>query len=184
MLDSKGISKQEQLETHIQLIEYFTQSIYRSNSIEDILWDICNNCIEKLNFVDCVVYLVDKKSNDLAQRAAFGDKVAVEPALKDPIRIRIGQGIVGSVAEKGEFEIVPDTSVDERYIVDDGVRLSELAVPIIFENKVIGVIDSEHPEKDFFNSFKLGNNFLLIDSIVAMCIPVGNVSLDDCPIFT
>lgn len=165
MLDSKGISKQEQLETHIQLIEYFTQSIYRSNSIEDILWDICNNCIEKLNFVDCVVYLVDKKSNDLAQRAAFGDKVAVEPALKDPIRIRIGQGIVGSVAEKGEFEIVPDTSVDERYIVDDGVRLSELAVPIIFENKVIGVIDSEHPEKDFFNSFQAR----VLTNIAAIC---------------
>ena len=165
MLDSKGISKQEQLETHIQLIEYFTQSIYRSNSIEDILWDICNNCIEKLNFVDCVVYLVDKKSNDLVQRAAFGDKVAVEPALKDPIRIRIGQGIVGSVAEKGEFEIVPDTSVDERYIVDDGVRLSELAVPIIFENKVIGVIDSEHPEKDFFNSCQAR----VLTNIAAIC---------------
>jgi putative methionine-R-sulfoxide reductase with GAF domain len=165
MLDSKGISKQQQLETHIQLIEYFTQSIYRSNSIEDILWDICNNCIEKLNFVDCVVYLVDKKSNDLVQRAAFGDKVAVEPALKDPIRMRFGQGIVGSVAEKGEFEIIPDTSSDERYIVDDGVRLSELAVPIIFENKVIGVIDSEHPEKDFFKSCQAR----VLTNIAAIC---------------
>ncbi|MDP4826295.1 MAG: ATP-binding protein [Flavobacteriales bacterium] len=165
MLDSKGISKQQQLETHIQLIEYFTQSIYRSNSIEDILWDICNNCVQKLNFVDCVVYLVDKKSNDLVQRAAFGEKVAVEPALKDPIRMRFGQGIVGSVAEKGEFEIIPDTSSDERYIVDDGVRLSELAVPIIFENKVIGVIDSEHPEKDFFNSCQAR----VLTNIAAIC---------------
>ena len=72
---------------------------------------------------------------------------------------------MGSVAEKGEFEIVPYTSVDERYIVDDGVRLSELAVPIIFENKVIGVIDSEHPEKDFFNSCKAR----VLTNIAAIC---------------
>ncbi|MBI1268390.1 MAG: response regulator [Cryomorphaceae bacterium] len=164
MLNS-NISKYDQLETHIQLIEYFTQSIYKSNSIEDILWDICNNCIQKLNFVDCVVYLVDNATNDLVQRAAFGDKVAVEPKVKDPIRMRIGQGIVGTVAEKGEYEIVADTSVDERYVVDDCIRLSELAVPIIFENKVIGVIDSEHPEKDFFTSTQAR----VLTNIAAIC---------------
>lgn len=165
MLQSKGICSPAQLETHIRLIEYFSQSIYRSNTIDDILWDICNNCIEKLNFVDCVVYLVDKKSNDLVQRAAYGGKVEVEPALKDPIRIRFGEGIVGSVAQAGKYEIVPDTSKDSRYIVDDSQRLSELAVPIIFENKVIGVIDSEHPERDFFNH----SQARVLTNIAAIC---------------
>ncbi|MBL0065452.1 MAG: GAF domain-containing protein [Bacteroidetes bacterium] len=48
-------------------------------------------------------------------------------------------------------EIVKDTSERfARYITDDSKRLSELAVPIIADKKVIGVIDSEHPRRNFF----------------------------------
>lgn len=63
----------------------------------------------------------------------------------------MGNGIVGTVALTGKPLLIADTSKDERYVVDDVARLSELAVPILHENKVIGVIDSEHPQKNFFS---------------------------------
>lgn len=59
---------------------------------------------------------------------------------------------MGSVAQTGKPEIVTDTTRDPRYVVDDEVRLAELTVPLLLQNKVIGVIDSEHPEKGFLKN--------------------------------
>jgi LytS/YehU family sensor histidine kinase len=57
---------------------------------------------------------------------------------------------VGAVAQSGKAEIINDTSLDERYIVDDARRHSEITVPIINHGKVIGIIDSEHSQKGFY----------------------------------
>ena len=112
------------------------------------LWKLVKSCISKLNLEDCVVYLIDSDKNILIQKAAFGPKSPAEEIIKDPITIRIGDGIVGSVAASGNYELIPDTTKDMRYI-DDDVRFSELAVPIFYENHVIGVIDSEHSKRTF-----------------------------------
>ena len=47
---------------------------------------------------------------------------------------------------------IPDTRLDPRYICDDQPRLSELALPILLEGRVIGVIDSEHSQPGFFTA--------------------------------
>ncbi|MCH2198601.1 MAG: ATP-binding protein [Flavobacteriales bacterium] len=142
----------EQLEEHLKVIEYFAVSIFQQNSVDDILWDIAENCVHRLGFVDCVLYIVDEQCGMLVQKAAFGNKRQDYRKVFQPIEIPIGKGIVGSVALTGKPELVQDVSQDKRYIVDDLARASELAVPIISEGKVIGVIDSEHPDPGFFTS--------------------------------
>ena len=128
-------------------ISFFTQELTNTNTLDEVLWKLVKSCISKLNLEDCVVYLIDSDKNILIQKAAFGPKSPTEEIIKDPITIRIGDGIVGSVAASGNHELIPDTTKDMRYIVDDDVRFSELAVPIFYENQVIGVIDSEHSQK-------------------------------------
>jgi two-component sensor histidine kinase len=100
--------------------------------------------------VDCIVYLVDQEKQILFQVAAHGPKNPIAFDIKDPITLKIGEGICGNVARTGVSELIHDTSKDPRYKVDDEMRLSELAVPIKSKGKVIGVIDSEHPEKNFY----------------------------------
>jgi len=131
-------------------IAYFANSLQGKNKVEELLWDITHNVITRTNMVDCVVYLLDKEHKVLVQKAAFGEKNPGEYEILNPLEIPLGKGIVGNVAETGVAEIVPDTSKDPRYIADDSMRLSELAVPIIAEGQVIGVIDSEHPDRNFF----------------------------------
>ena len=89
----------------------------------------------------------------LVQRAAYGENKAKERMIVNPISIPIGQGIVGSVAAEMKPIVVDDLASDSRYIVDDQIRRSELAVPIIYENRVIGVIDSEHTKASFFTDY-------------------------------
>ncbi|MEM1134712.1 MAG: ATP-binding protein [Bacteroidota bacterium] len=165
-------AKNEQLEKQFKLrketddtINYFATSLFDKNTIDEILWDVAKNCISRLGLEDCVIYLVDNERNVLIQKAAYGPKNPKDFEINQPLEIPIGEGIVGSVAQKGIAEIINDTSIDERYIVDDASRLSELAVPLIQNEKVIGVIDSEHPEKHFFTQYHLD----ALKTITAIC---------------
>ncbi|MGK7393009.1 MAG: ATP-binding protein [Candidatus Cyclobacteriaceae bacterium M3_2C_046] len=131
-------------------INYFATSLFGKNTVEEILWDVAKNCISRLGLEDCVIYLLDDYRGMLVQKAAYGNKNPEDFRIHQPIEIPLGQGIVGSVALSGQAELIYDTSLDHRYIVDDQNRLSELAIPIFKKEKVIGVIDSEHPQKGFF----------------------------------
>jgi len=143
------------LERRLDIITYFSRSIFRQNTVEDVLWDIVSNCIDRLGFEDCVIYLLDEKRGMLVQKAAFGQKNLGDESILNPIEIPLGAGIVGSVASTGRPEIVADTLNDKRYIVDDSVRRSEIAVPIFAEGNLIGVIDSEHRLPGFYDEFHL-----------------------------
>jgi ligand-binding sensor domain-containing protein/putative methionine-R-sulfoxide reductase with GAF domain len=134
-----------------ETIDYFANSVYGENSVSEICWDIARNCITQLRFEDCVVYLWDPERKKLVQKAAYGPtKNVKEHEIINPLELNIGEGIVGAAAAAKRAVIVKDTSRDSRYIVDDRNRLSELAVPILHDGKVLGVVDSEHSLRGFF----------------------------------
>jgi len=147
------------------LVEHTFKHTYKTDSIEDILWDIVSNCVKLLDFEDCVIYLYDKNKDVLVQKAAYGPKRGDEWTVSNPINLKIGQGIVGSVAQSFEAEIINDCTKDPRYVVDDFGRYSEISVPLVFEGNLIGVIDSEHSEKHFFKSEHLD----ILKSISSIC---------------
>lgn len=131
-------------------IDYFANSVYGENSVNEICWDIARNCISQLRFEDCVVYLWDKDKKVLVQKAAYGPKNPKGHEISNPMELELGHGVVGLVALTGIPLNIGDTTKEPRYVVDDERRMSELAVPILHEGKVIGVVDSEHHKKNFF----------------------------------
>jgi ligand-binding sensor domain-containing protein/signal transduction histidine kinase len=148
-----------------KLVSAFATSLYGQNTIEDILWDTAKNCIEKLGFIDCVMYEVDEQRNILIQQAAFGPKNPSGRVILNPIEIEMGRGIVGTVAKTGKASIIKNTAKEPLYIVDDEVRLSEITVPIFVDGKVFGVLDSEHPRRNFYSNYDLR----LLQKIAAIC---------------
>ncbi|MGA8619225.1 MAG: GAF domain-containing protein [Candidatus Sulfotelmatobacter sp.] len=64
--------------------------------------------------------------------------------------IPLGQGLVGEAAQTRQAILVPDVSKDPRYIESNPETRSELAVPLIYKDKVIGVLDLEHTRRGFF----------------------------------
>lgn len=132
-----------------QTIAYFTYTDTAGTTVHELLWDIVRNCIARLGFEDCVIYLLDAERNMLVQKAALGAKSISTFEIVDPIEIPVGKGITGAAAASKQTIVVSDTSKDHRYIEDDARRLSEIAVPIVHEGRLIGVIDSEHRKKNF-----------------------------------
>jgi AraC-like DNA-binding protein/putative methionine-R-sulfoxide reductase with GAF domain len=134
----------------IAILSYFATSLFDKNKTKEVLWDIIENCVSKLQLEDCVLYILDEKKQVLQQEAAFGNKKQDAFEIHAPKEIPVGEGIVGSVAKTGNYELIKDTTKDKRYIIDDKARLSELAVPIFVDGAIKGVLDAEHSERNFF----------------------------------
>jgi len=64
--------------------------------------------------------------------------------------ISVGQGVVGYAAQHKQAVLVPDVSKDARYIALNPETRSELAAPLIYKGKAIGVLDLEHTRRGFF----------------------------------
>lgn len=159
----KADSYQHQLEME-QVVNYFATAINEKQTVDEMLWDVAKNCISRLGFEDCVIYLKDDTRNVLVQKAAWGPKTTDENKIINPIEIPLGKGVVGTVAVTGKAEIIGNTMDDERYIMDDTYRFSEIAVPVIDEGQTIGVIDSEHPEKNFYT----GRHLQILTTIASL----------------
>ena len=97
-----------------------------------------------------MVYLPDGPDS-LVQQAAWGPKRAAEQVLESRIRLAVGRGVVGDCARQRTAQRVDDTRRDTRYVADDQVNLSELAVPLLHQDRLLGVLDSEHPAPGFYD---------------------------------
>jgi ligand-binding sensor domain-containing protein/putative methionine-R-sulfoxide reductase with GAF domain len=133
-----------------QIINYFSSSLIDKNTVDDVLWDVAKNLIGRLGFEDCMIYLWNEDNTKMIQRAGYGPKGSIEEIEKNIFNVSPGQGVVGHVMQHKEPVLIPDTSTDKRYRVDEMQRLSEICVPVIYNDGVIGVIDSEHHQKNFF----------------------------------
>ncbi len=158
-------SNSENTLDEIKSISFFSSSLYHKNSVEEVLWEITRSVIHQLGFVDCVIYVFDKDKNVLNQKAAYGQKNPYEDVIYNCIQIPLGKGIVGSVAQNKKAELISNTKNDQRYIVDDEERSSEICVPMLINEKLFGVIDCEHPEANFFNEKHLH----LLTIVAALC---------------
>ena len=140
----------EEKAKYLQIVNELALSLLQESTLEGILWLIARSAIADLGLEDCVIYLLDEEREALIQKAAHGPKNPSDEDILNPLAIPVGQGIVGAVAATGKAELIVDARTDKRYIVDDHARRSELAVPIFHDNRVIGVIDSEHHEPNFY----------------------------------
>ena len=132
----------------LDIVREFAISLLKQNTLDDLCWDIAQNIGRLLRFEDCVIYL--REENELIQVAAYGIKNPEKRVIDNRITIPIGEGIVGTVAETGMAEMVTDVSRDPRYIADKFGGKSELTVPLIYQDEVIGIIDSESAELNGF----------------------------------
>jgi phosphoserine phosphatase RsbU/P len=93
------------------------------------------------------ILLVEENTQMLQHRFSLRFKENIQ--LKH--HIPLGRGLVGAAAQTRQTVLVPDVSKDPRYIMLNPETRSELAVPLIYKNKVIGVLDIEHTRRGYFN---------------------------------
>ena len=91
-----------------------------------------------------IALINDRGMLEMKMAISYGDAIAVPP-------IKVGEGLVGYAALHKEPVLVPDVSKDPRYINAVNDVRSELAIPLLFKDRCLGVIDLESPELDAFS---------------------------------
>jgi sigma-B regulation protein RsbU (phosphoserine phosphatase) len=70
--------------------------------------------------------------------------------VQGKLRATVSEGIVGAAATLREPVLVPDVTKDPRYLMVNPETRSELSIPMIHKGKVIGVLDLESPQLNYF----------------------------------
>jgi phosphoserine phosphatase RsbU/P len=113
-------------------------------NLDELLTRIANLTRRVVDYRTFGIILVNEDTQELEMKVAvrYGEQVIP--------RLKIGAGLVGYAALHREPVLVPDVSVDPRYIkVVEDVR-SELVVPLLLKGRCIGVFDVESPELNAF----------------------------------
>jgi sigma-B regulation protein RsbU (phosphoserine phosphatase) len=115
-------------------------------NLDELLTRIANLTRRVIDYRTFGILLVNDRTGELDMKVAvrYGDKVTVP-------RVKLGHGLVGYAALHKVAVNVPDVSADPRYIkVVDDAR-SELVIPLMLQDRCIGVFDLESPELDAFS---------------------------------
>ena len=115
-------------------------------NVDELLKRIAELLSRLIDYQMFSILLVDSTGQRLQHRFSLRFQENIQ--LKHDISM--GQGVVGYAADKKQGVLVPDVSKDPRYISLNPETRSELAVPLIYKDKVVGVIDLEHTRRGFF----------------------------------
>ncbi len=98
-----------------------------------------------INYRIFAIFLLNDRTRELRMRFQIG-----HTSLAERTRIPIGKGVVGQVALTRQPILLNDVSTADYYLdVNSEVR-SELAVPLVAKNRLIGVLDLESTEPGYF----------------------------------
>ena len=124
-----------------------SKHLMSSVTLDEVLHNILLALGKVVDFEAGGIYLIDNKTGDVESITSMGYNNATESDL----HLKIGDGIVGSVARTGEAEIVPDVTRDSRYIDARPATRSEIVVPVMSDGKMIGVLNLENDRLDAFS---------------------------------
>ncbi|HMC30944.1 MAG TPA: GAF domain-containing protein [Candidatus Angelobacter sp.] len=88
--------------------------------------------------------------NERAQELRFRFQIGHLPEVAERMRVKVGEGVTGRAVKERRAILVDDVGKETEYIEAVPRVRSELAVPLIIKNRVIGVMDLEAPEPGYF----------------------------------
>ncbi|HID64684.1 MAG TPA: GAF domain-containing sensor histidine kinase, partial [Anaerolineae bacterium] len=122
--------------------------LMRTLNLDQLLEDILEVLQRAFGYLNCALLLVDEDAEELYIKAARG----YPPEIMAAGRIKIGQeGVTGWVAANKVALNVPDVTRAPPYVQWVKETRSEMAVPMLVGDKVIGVLDAQSPEVNAFN---------------------------------
>lgn len=140
----------------LRMLLEITRKISRSLNVEEVLAQVMDTLDSLLPYDAAGIYLIrrdqvhttDGGTSTLVFHAEAVRGYDIEELLE--LRLKLGEGLIGWVAQTGEALTVPDVSRDPRYINARKGTRSEMIAPIISNDEVIGVFDLESDAPDAY----------------------------------
>ncbi len=162
------------LKRKTQRLEALSEIVRALNStleVDKLLELIVEKAIELTESTSGSIILIDKNTKELIIRAYKG-----LPSGTENLKLKIGEGITGKVAKSGKSRMVNDVEKDADYVIANPDVKSEMAVPLIKDGEVIGILNVDNIRKNAYEEEDLNLLEMLADSAV---IAINNALLFD-----
>lgn len=144
---TQSASRPLELTELLTLMVEVSERINSTLDLDELMARIAEIIKRAIDYEVFAILLLNEKTQELSVRFSIGHP----DELIRTLRIKVGEGIVGRAAETRRSVLVNDVLKDPGYIRTLSPIRSELAVPLITKNRLIGVLDLEAPWPDFFN---------------------------------
>jgi len=124
-----------------------SQAVLSTFDLDEVLQRILVIARDYFHLQNVAILLLDQGSGQLCTRSQIGG----EPGFED-LRVSIGTGLIGAAAQKKRPIYVPDFQKETRYQPWGKKTRSELAVPLMVRDEVVGVLDCQSENADHFDS--------------------------------
>ncbi|HTS69196.1 MAG TPA: SpoIIE family protein phosphatase [Terriglobia bacterium] len=144
---ARSPSRPLELTELLTLMIEVSERINSTLDLDELLRRIAEIVKRAIDYEVFAILLLNEKTRELRVHFSLGHP----PELIRGLRIKVGEGIVGRAAQTRRSVLVNDVGSDPTYIPSLASIRSELAVPLIFKGRLIGVIDLESVQPDYFN---------------------------------
>jgi signal transduction histidine kinase len=135
------IERAQKRVVQIGLVNQVAKKLTSTLNIDELLTSASESIQKDFQYFDVTIFLTNKEAMELVLAAHSGNFIDFLP---HGYRQKIGIGIVGWVAEHGQSILANDVSLDARFLAHQYHNTnSELALPIISDDEVVGVLNVE-----------------------------------------
>lgn len=129
----------------IALLYDASQAVLSTFDLDEVLRQILGIACDFFHVQNVAVLLLDKESQELVVRSQVGWQEC-------NLRVPLGKGLTGTAAAQKRPIYSPDVTRDPRYIASPRPTRSEVAVPLMVQNEVLGVLDCQSDSVDHFDA--------------------------------
>ncbi len=130
----------------LQKLQKAAQKISSILDLDQLIENIVTEVSHSFGLLETSVYLHDEARGEMVMGGVHGCSIH-----QKGFRLKIGkEGMVGYVASTGQMRYAPDVRKDEYYIGCEESTQSEVAIPLLVGQRLVGVFTASHPDLDAF----------------------------------
>jgi sigma-B regulation protein RsbU (phosphoserine phosphatase) len=131
---------------HLLKLQKWAQKITSILDLDELITKIVDDVAAAFCCVEATIYLHDEERGELEMAGVHGCTLHNKGS-----RLKVGkEGMVGYVAATGQMRYAPDVRQDPYYIACEEAALSEVAIPLLVDGRLVGVFAASHHELDAF----------------------------------
>src|ERR1700746_1922657 len=127
-----------------------SQAVLSTFDLDEVLRQILQIARDYFHLQNVAILLLDKEKQELYPRSQIGWDAGHEST-----RLSLEQGVTGAAARQKRPIYSPDVLNDPQYVSSAESTRSELAIPLMVRDEVVGVLDCQSDKLDHFDHEKI-----------------------------